>query len=275
MKTSKLETFPNPVVFSNLKIGERKSVQVSVRNVSKRSLSIRFSLPQNSLFTIQLNNKSNRIPPGLTVQAVVSFKCSKIEQIEDYLIVESEESKEKIPIIVTIPKSQLILPKTRINLGAITINQQTSSSFEIINDGTIPLNFRAECSDPLVTIKCASGQVLPDHDFEIGFIFQPKTPEKNHSFTINVYDENDDNQQIYVESSVYGHSLSVIMNDQEIEELNFGHIYFGQKRIMQVAIRNRSPLKRTFAVRKFFDSNSPQLTKLRSDALFYSVPNVC
>ncbi|OHS93177.1 hypothetical protein TRFO_11990 [Tritrichomonas foetus] len=259
MKSKKsLQVLPDSIIFHDLEIGESEVMDIWAKNISKKPMKIRFSLPFNSPFTIDLN-RSHVTPPGLETRTSIHFKCSKLEIIKDILKVECDDSVIEVPIMVYPPSSNLTVNPSSIDLGIIAVNSTTGKTITLKNVGSKESEFTATCNLDTVKLIPSTGLIKPDQQLDLSFILKPTKPNKMEFMILIKLGDSDNIIKIPVKAEVVDISLVLMYEGQEISDLSFGHVFFGQKRVIQVEIINRSPCKRSFVI------NPPQDPKMLSN----------
>ena len=75
ISSGSLQVRPDSIIFRDLEPGESDTVDVWARNIGKKPIYVRFSLPQNQFFV--LNAKANiSTAPGLEAHATIKYTAS-------------------------------------------------------------------------------------------------------------------------------------------------------------------------------------------------------
>ena len=90
-----LHIVPEKIIFRDLNIGESESFEIWAKNISKKPMKIRFSLPPILPFTVD-QIKTNVTPPGLEVKTLIHYKNTKHLIEKDFLLVECDDAKYSI-----------------------------------------------------------------------------------------------------------------------------------------------------------------------------------
>ena len=144
MKSLKsLHVTPNPVIFENIDVGESRTIDLFVRNASKKPLIIRFSIPISSPFKLT-QTKSTVTAPGLGVHCSLQFTCKKLEIIKSMLKVQCENFIEEVPILVYPPAASISVQPPSIDLGTIALRSSTKSKITLKNTGPKQSEFKVD-----------------------------------------------------------------------------------------------------------------------------------
>ena len=248
MKSLKsLHVTPNPVIFENIDVGESRTIDLFVRNASKKPLIIRFSIPISSPFKLT-QTKSTVTAPGLGVHCSLQFTCKKLEIIKSMLKVQCENFIEEVPILVYPPAASISVQPPSIDLGTIALRSSAKSKITLKNTGPKQSEFKVDPDTDAMKVKPRSGTIKPGEEIELSLFMKALIEGK---FRFNVHVTLADSNSILnvpVAVNVVEAAFSLMYEGKEITELNFGRIFFGQKRVVYVDLINRGPEKRSFVV---------------------------
>lgn len=281
MKTQKsLQVLPDSIIFHDLAIGESETMDIWAKNISKKPMKIRFSFPYNSPFSVD-QAKTNVTPPGLEVKSLVHFTCDKLEIVKSVLKVECDDCFVEIPAISYPPAAQFQLSTTSFDLGTVQVNTIENRQFTIKSTGSLKSDYKLSCNLDTVKLSRTSGSISPQQEIEFGFQYRPTRPGKTE-FKINfTTDKTDKPLTLNVKANVVDYSIVLKYEGKEIQDYNFGHVYFGQKKVVQIEVINKSPCKRSFIINppndpkstaSKFGASRTQSSTYDLDSIFSAVP---
>lgn len=271
MKSQKsLQILPDSIIFHDLAIGESDAMEIWAKNISKKPMKIRFSFPYNSPFSVD-QTKTNVTPPGLEAKSTVHFTCNKLEIEKSLLKVECDDCFVEIPAISYPPEASFKISPLSFDLGTIAVNTTENRKFSIQSVGTLDANYKLTCKSEFIKLTRTSGTISPQQTIEAEFTFRPTKPGKTEIKINFTTDKNDTPIIINVKAEVVDHSLVLMHEGKEIHDYNFGYVYFGQKKVVQIEVINKSPCKRSFIINP---PNDPKAAKSRTQNSFYDLDSV-
>ena len=244
-----LSVVPDFIYFRDLNPEESDAIDVWVTNKGKNPTQIRFSLSPNSKFSI-LTFEQPFTAPGLDSKAIIKYSCKDKNVIKENLFIHTPESTISIPILATPPCARILPDLTTIKMGSIGINTPSKFTFSISNIGVKDGDFILTCTDESVVFMPPNGNLQPNKSAEISGTIKPSVIG-DFLFRINLSLKNpivDENQFIDVSGTAVQHSLSLLVDGKETNELDFQTIFYGQKRVIDATVINHGPYKRSFVV---------------------------
>ena len=277
-KGHSLQVVPDAVIFRDTNIGDIDMVDVWAKNIGKKSVSIRFSLPfsTDSPFSIDLNKRASTVP-GLATKNTISYKCRELKINKTTLTVQCEDTILQIPVIAYPPAPQLHSSIKKINIGSLPIFSTFTTNFVLTNSGVLDGEFKLSGNSDGLQIIPNSGVLHPNENITCSFLYKPEHPGPvDFSIDIIVNNNLETIPPIQVFGDAVDQSIIVQRNGKTIQELQFGHIFFGQKRVLEAQIVNRGPSKRSFVFlqksqREEMVSESSNIQN--QDITFSAVPN--
>lgn len=276
-RVAQVEVVPKEIVFSNISPGKTMTMNVSAHNMTGRPISIKFSLPANSPFRIP-PNRGPITAPGLEVKTVVTYECKSSEVVKDFLKVETDHSTVNVPITAYPPTAELETSVNHISVGQMSVDTSCKRSFTITNVGASDARYEIQCSERTAKFDKSDGPLPHGSSRDITFTFRPVHP-RQYNFGIDILLDGKLSKTISVDGVVADHPLALSYQGKNVDELAFGHVYCGQKKILEVQVMNMGTCKSSFVINPPRDSNSPvslsasrKFETLDEDNVFYAIP---
>lgn len=247
---------PDKIVFRDCEINETDSVNLWVRNQSGKPTQLRFQLPENSPFSISLN-RTGIIPYGLETKITIKYKALKNQITKDTMTIIYQDGKIEVPIIA-FPKAPCIsLSNTYFDLGDISIKSQITKVVKMKNFGSEPSSYSLETEGDFIRFFNNKGVIEPGCETDIGFQVVPKTTGHIEAdIKINTQGSLDIVPNITVKANIVETSLKFLYEGKPISVVEFGHVFVGQKKVIQVEVYNPEDTKRSFVIQKANDIKS-------------------
>jgi hypothetical protein len=148
---------PKIVSFMDYEIGQKYTKNISFKNISAVSRTVRILPPKSKLFTISPlkyppNCSNGVIAPGMAVSCTLAFIPESLGDFEEYITVNTESGTTSVKIIAQREPPNLDLPKD-INLGYSLVGDAQRSVILVTNTGgfgnfkLLENNDREECDD--------------------------------------------------------------------------------------------------------------------------------
>lgn len=253
-----MRVFPEQIEFKDLDNGESDVISISITNISRKTLRVKF-LINNPAFSIEQNSYLS-ITPGLTIQRDVHYTAFSLNKEEATLSIISSDEKIEIPII-SYPPMPLFDVNTKIlDLGNLSLDSNQQSNFILTNFGTIASNFELKLSNTYATVSPTRGFLNPNEKIEIGVGFKPPNPGP-YEFQVDILCNEfpEITSMIKVKAFVVGQSILILENGKETSKIMFGHVFCGDKRKKNITFKNFGPVQRTIQFNPFrsvIDNNS-------------------
>ena len=266
--TKNIHIVPDKIEFYDIEPGYFDEIEVFVHNIGKKPMQIRFSVPQDSPFTIP-PNKPGLTPPGLEVKTIVRYSPFKNCSKNSKLFIHTNEMNFDIPISIVSHHSKLSISSTKLDLQTIGLNETISHSFFLNNSGNIDTSVIVTSESPFISILTSKIIIMPNSQQEVFFTILPNIIGSYSDEIILKSEKNSNiNEKVVVKYKVINQSLELRFNGKFIQELSFDTIYFGQKKVLIVEIYNPSNIKRSFVIKRPYDPKNPS----NQDLLFSSIP---
>ncbi|EAY17000.1 hypothetical protein TVAG_281170 [Trichomonas vaginalis G3] len=238
---------PEIIEFRDLEDGESDSIDVSITNISRKTLKIHFSLT-NDCFSIEQSPYIS-ITPGLTIQKEVTYTAYSQKKEEGTFSIISNDEKIDIPIIAYPQMPSFDINIRNLDLGNLSLSSNQTSSFIITNFGSISGFFKIATENKYAEIKPSSGNLDPNQNQVIQVGFRPPTTGP-HEFEIKFELPNSYNTipPLKVKAFIVGQSLEIFDNGIQTSKIKFGHAFYGQKISKSVHVKNNGPVQRTFQI---------------------------
>lgn len=272
-----LHVVPDSIFFRDINKNDKDIVELWIQNVGKKPVPMRLSVPKDSPFILS----SCLIPmtaPGLEVKIEISYTAKTDSPVESELVIATDECSIAVPIKAFPPCPRILSDKSHIELGNVGIKSNFKFSFSLSNIGVEQGTFKLSSKEESLKIIPDEGPIFPGKSAEITCYFNP-TKEGACKFEIDVegigaYEKC---PPIEITATAVLHSLALLIDDKDVNELDFETIYFGQKRIISTTITNRGPFKQSFVVLPPRDSietsTIPSGSSSSKNSVFTAVPS--
>jgi len=267
--TQKVQVVPEIIQFCDVESGRLEEVDVYVKNISRNPILIRFSIPNDSPFSL-VQKKPRMIAPGLETSAKIKFVPVDSSTIESFLRIHGDDFIKEVPVIVMPPTSSFVINKTEFDFGVIPIQTQISDTFIIQNVGSISADYLLSCDDIDLKINPQRGILNPGQKKSITMSFMSSNIG-NHISKIEISSSNirEKIPTVIVRSNVDDKSVELFYNGVQSQDISIGSIFFGEKKVVQVQIKNFSPVKRSFVFKPPFDPKNNDFNRngLKNDEI--------
>lgn len=284
MSVNPLRVTPDIIFFRDLATGESDSVDVWVHNSGSSPLPIRFVLSSKSPFTLT-KNPTGLTAPGLDAQATVKYTAKSNKVVTDVLHVTCPGQEVEIPLKAHPPSARVVPEKLKFALGTVGYQSDFRFVFQLSNIGVKEGNFSLTSDEKCLTLIPASGVILPSKSVEITASFRPeKMGDTQFEIFTKLEDGVEDIPSISVTATVVSQALTLLLDDVEVSEIDFGTVFFGQKRVMTAKVVNKGPYKRSFVVmppsnapigsqaKGKGNTNVPPPAPVQNDIVFSAIP---
>lgn len=258
-----LKIFPDSLIFRDLLPNESDSLEIGCTNMGSSPIPIRFTLPQNPFFTI-LKTVTPTIPPGLESRVSVHYTCKDDQAHSSFLTVGTQDISVEVPLQVLPPSSRIMLDQSFFKLGSVGISTPKKFSLILQNLGVRKGSFSFVADSENLSFLPQKGEILPDGRIEVtGTFTTKKIGDYDLLVKIDSPESAEPPSSFRVQATATESSIVLMMGKEVVSEVNFDTIYFGQKRVVQTTVVNRSQYKRSFVILPSRDSQS-----LNSSAAF-------
>jgi hypothetical protein len=240
-----LQIAPNPVIFRNVTPGTPSSLDVVVRNIGKKTIQLRFSVPVASPFSIS-TGKTFFVPEGLEARILLICATSADTVARSILAVHTNiETEALVPIIAYPAAFKFCEPE--LDLGRIAPGCVKAQRFRFANGGAATAYFRFVASEPRASIEPAAGAIGPGQTLQATLTLDTAGMRAcDFAIAGEVEGSPEPIAALRVRGTIVDQSISVLFDGAPFAMLDFGFLFFGEKKTYQVTLVNRSFAKRPF-----------------------------
>eukprot|EP01065_Artemidia_motanka_P047272 TRINITY_DN736_c0_g1_i2.p1 TRINITY_DN736_c0_g1~~TRINITY_DN736_c0_g1_i2.p1 ORF type:complete len:2968 (+),score=1059.89 TRINITY_DN736_c0_g1_i2:73-8904(+) len=234
--------------FSDIDTGLIYVIRFTIFNASKRVQRVRFKPPQTPAFKLVTFPQS--IAPGLVQEVEVEFCTKEQKDLDDRFTVLTDVGAIDVPLHAWFPRPNIQL-EDEVNLGVVAVQHNASRAITLSNTGKRPgqFSFRIESGTGL-TITPASGTIQPGKDQrvevnyygqDVGYFMQ----------LVPVHLPGQSTRQLKVTARVTESKVEIVHSQDRgpvTGPVDFGTLYFGQRRVEEVQLRNNAPFPASFSV---------------------------
>ena len=252
--TKILKVYPDEIYFKDIKVNQTYEINVMVRNLTKTARRIRIMQPKAvSKFRVDYD-MAGMLAPGLAIELVVSFSSTMAEVIHDAIEIISNGDKGEVKCTIPLhayPPQASIIFEPFINLGFIPLNAERRHKVKFKNEGSVDGKVDLRFTDlpdfriePQPNFKVKAGKTS-----EVDFVYTPREAGifrgiievhlEGQSF-LNHIDVN--------ATSVEFLKFIVDTDGNEMSKVEFGEVFFGQRREIKGYLVNNSPKPFKFKV---------------------------
>eukprot|EP00818_Percolomonas_sp_WS_P004310 CAMPEP_0117456020 /NCGR_PEP_ID=MMETSP0759-20121206/11661_1 /TAXON_ID=63605 /ORGANISM="Percolomonas cosmopolitus, Strain WS" /LENGTH=2921 /DNA_ID=CAMNT_0005249345 /DNA_START=158 /DNA_END=8920 /DNA_ORIENTATION=- len=265
-----ISIFPNDVIFSNVTLGTPHTLTLSLRNTSKKSLTLRLlSSPASSAFSI-LMLPEKAIAPGLSLPLKVTFYAEKEQQQwNDRIVLGCSGSRKRMEVPLTAfmarcdwhyGLSDAELQKERAEVLDVGVAGQGATQrmhLRVENRGEKmgAIEFLAKSGAAPAQIGFQPSRVsLAPHTFTDVLVecVSPNDQLGLVQVPIVVRYDDDTRKEVNFAMRVVETTLTLLKPQNKASvadsELRFGDLYFGQREEMDLILVNNSPFPQTFTI---------------------------
>ena len=213
---------PETLIFRNSNEKESISLEISVRNISKKPIRIRFFLPQSNIFTLS-SGQTFLIPPGLVSSVKITHQSKSNIVEKSFLKVYSPDESVQIPIIPYPPSPNVQFDEKKINLGKMSYMSIEVRKFSFTNYGSIEGSLKIKSDNSFIEIAPKTGVIKANGKIEASFTFNPPAPG-NYSLhiTLSVEKNVEVIQPLFVTAEVLDQSILLQFEKKDLDCLDFG-----------------------------------------------------
>lgn len=242
---------PNPVIFRNGSPGRTDQCEVIVRNTNRKPVRLRFFADHP--FELS-TGRTFMVVPGLEARVFIKYIAQSSDMVESHLRVSTSEGEiivpiKAYPVSAIFEFNQKLLDFRTVGTGSSTVQQ-----FYFRNFGQAPANFKFTWIEPSVVIQPERGVVKPNEEFSAFLTFKPLASKK-YDFEISAVVEGSRDPIIpmRVQANVVPQALEMLLDGKPFQELDFGYVFFGHRRVFNVLLKNTGTCRRAFTFAKWND----------------------
>lgn len=246
-----LHIYPDEIIFKDIQENQTYEINIMVRNLTKAVKRIRVLQPTTKKFRCDYD-MAGLLAPGLAIELVVSFSTSVSGQFHDKIVILSDlDYRCEVPLHAYSPMANIIF-EPFVNMGFIQVGQLTKYKMIFTNKGTLDGTVELRYSDlPEFKIEPKANFKVKGEggQHEIELIYQPKEAGIFRGI-IEVYQEGQAfmNHIDVNATSVEFLKFIVDTDGNELSKVDFGSVFFGQKREIKGFLVNNSPKPFKFKV---------------------------
>jgi hypothetical protein len=190
------------------------------------------------------------VASGLDDRLEVTYKGENSNRaVQGEVLIETEDSQLTIPI-TALPPSSRIVPDSRIvNLGKVGVNTVSKFQITLTNIGILDGTFKLQCDNDAVQIMLTSGQLVASKVCEILGVCKPtKIGVLDAHAVIQTAPASEQCASVSVVATVVQSSLALLLDGREITDVDFGTVFLGQRRVLEMELVNRGMYKNSYIV---------------------------
>ncbi|XP_071134806.1 cilia- and flagella-associated protein 47-like isoform X3 [Mytilus edulis] len=264
---------PPQLEFFDTDVNTVHELNITVKNISKSSKSIRFYGPKSKFFNLKVKNPTKPVASGLCVPAIIEFETSEAKEIRDRLVVTIDGDVAEIPLIAY-PMQPMLEIEEVVDFGSLVASSKTiSKEIALTNHGSKAGEFKLKYSgDKPLAIVPTSGNVPPKSVQLIKIEYVTKEPG-NLEEHVRVKLEGREPKQLTIKGRLVDRALEVLSVDTgaPVDCVQFGSTYYGCDRTQCALLYNNSPESVNFVAVLDEDAVAQEmgidLTKSTTDAL--------
>eukprot|EP01063_Lacrimia_lanifica_P021383 TRINITY_DN2869_c0_g2_i1.p1 TRINITY_DN2869_c0_g2~~TRINITY_DN2869_c0_g2_i1.p1 ORF type:complete len:2912 (+),score=1278.25 TRINITY_DN2869_c0_g2_i1:97-8832(+) len=224
-------------------------IRFRVHNTSTTVQRVRFKPPENNAFKLVTHPQS--IAPGLHQDIELEFCTKDHKDYSDSFSVVTDEGALEVPLHAWFPRPSLLFAD-EIDLGVMPVQHNASRTLTITNAGKSPgqFTFKSEGMASGLAVAPSSGTVLPG---------KPKEVQVNYFASevgvfvsvVQVVLKDQSTRQLKVTARVVDSKVDLTTIDNvplTSAGLDFGTVFYGQKKCVEVLVVNNSPFSTSFTI---------------------------
>ncbi|XP_043556662.1 cilia- and flagella-associated protein 47-like [Chiloscyllium plagiosum] len=231
------------VKFIGTEPGELHQETITLQNISSGPKKVVVRPTKHKLFRIIVNNKENKIAPGVQISARIEYSADKREDAKDECIVSIDEDLIKIPLLAFVSVCDLRIDP-EIDFGTAVANSKLLvKEVNVQNHGTLSGQFlivdRNNLPFLVITPKCAD--VLPNTQQLVKIELCTVQPMVLDEMLL-VRLEGAEDTTLRVKANIVASLLEVLdFSGQKLDCVRFRGTYYGTSKLDQVVLYNNSP----------------------------------
>ncbi|KAL5010428.1 hypothetical protein ScPMuIL_012733 [Solemya velum] len=220
-----------------------QQLNITVKNISKTSKTIRFYGPKTKHYKLKVKNPEKPVAPGLCIPAVVEYESSDAVEISDRLVVTVDGDIVEIPLMAY-PSQAVLEIENTVDFGSQVASSKTiSHEIALVNHGSMAGEFKIKYSgDQPLAIIPNTGTVPPKSVQLIKVEYVTKIPGK-FCENAEVKLEGQESKTLTIKGHMVQRALEIVSLETE-EKLNcvkFGCTYYGSDLTECALLYNNGP----------------------------------
>lgn len=245
-----LKVYPDEIIFKNVKENQTYEINVMVRNLTKSVKRIRIIQPTTSKFRCDYD-VAGLLAPGLAFELIISFSTTVAGEFHDKVVIMCDgDYKTEIPLHAYSPMPSIVF-EPFVNFGFIPIGQERRQKVRFVNEGSVAgkvdlrfsdlPDFRIEPSTPI--------KIQAEKSVEFEFIYTPREAGIFRGI-VEVYLDGQSFMNHIDVNATSVEFLKFIVDTEgiELKKVEFGDVFFGQRKENKGFLVNNSPKPLKFKV---------------------------
>jgi hypothetical protein len=268
-----LSVEPARIEFTEIEANIKYIQTIVVRNLCAHNRRIRCVPPTSNEFKLVTENQMT-IAPGLSISVDVEFLTRRPYDYEDRLLITAEDFKFEVPLVAKAPCASIVF-EPLVNFGTVTTSRTHQKELTFRNEGTVSGTFEITCD------KSTGLKFIP----ATGKLSARRTPGDTQKVKVELMTEEPATIHEIVEVKLEGQStlvpslrtldvhgtttnqaLHVLYKKAEIDSLDFGSLYHGKSKTIQVELLNDGPTSVSFTAVVSSDSGAGKASLASSPA---------
>ncbi|CAH1800026.1 unnamed protein product [Owenia fusiformis] len=234
---------PSVVEFYDTEIDAVHRLNVTVKNISKTSKSIRYYGPNTEHFKLKVKNPDKPVAAGLEVPAIVEFCTSQAEEFKDRLVITVDDDVIEIPLHAY-PSQPILELDGPVDFGNVVKNSKViAKEVTLYNHGSKAGDFKIKYSgDQPIAIIPSSGTV-PAKTAQIIKVEYVTKLQGKFEDEAKVKLDGQDSESLRIMGNVVEGKLELLSPQMEesIDCVKFGATYYGTDKTEMAFLSNNGP----------------------------------
>ena len=239
---SHIEVQPPEIIFTEIQLNQTYEMTVYVKNLTKTAKRLRIFQPSSLNFRCDYD-LTKAIAPGLALKVLVSFETANSGEFHDTFKVVSDNEFNLDVKLHTFPARSQITFEPFVNLGFLQLNKEKTEQIVFKNDGKsvgkVELRFDKL---PEISIDPNFFTIQPNQELRVRINYHPKEAGILKG-KINVIVDGQSFQS-FIEVTAIAVDYNRFFIDEKgqiMNKLDFGPVYYGQKKETTVFLLNNTP----------------------------------
>eukprot|EP01064_Diplonema_japonicum_P004662 TRINITY_DN13060_c0_g1_i1.p1 TRINITY_DN13060_c0_g1~~TRINITY_DN13060_c0_g1_i1.p1 ORF type:complete len:2889 (+),score=686.18 TRINITY_DN13060_c0_g1_i1:67-8733(+) len=239
---------PSVGEFSDISCDLIYVIRFTIFNMSNKVQRVRFTPPETSVF--KLITLPQSIAPGLKQEIEVEFCTKEVRDFNDSFSVITDEGRLEVPLHSWFPRP-CIRFNDEVDLGVIPVQHNASHNLVLTNTGKSPgtFQFKSDGMGVGLTVAPHTGTVEPGQSKDVQVNYFGSETGLFVS-VVQVILPEQSTRQLKVTACVVESKVDIFTgNNIPISgALDFGTLYYGQRKAIEVSLLNSSPFSTSFTI---------------------------
>ncbi|CAD8117028.1 unnamed protein product [Paramecium sonneborni] len=247
-----IEVVPNEIIFKDIQINQTYEITVFVRNLTQTARRIRVFQPHSN-FRCDYEMQG-AIAAGLSMKLIVTFETANLESYSDSLkIVTDGQYSVDIPLHA-FPAQAAIIYEPFINLGFVRMGKEKMDYIHFKNEGKAPGKVELKLEKiPDFRIDPNSFALAPGQEFSVSVFYKPKDAGIFRGIVEVIADGQQSGLSLKNPIDINATSIEftrflIDQSGTQNNHFDFGTIYYGQQKQIEVYLVNNTPKQQKFKV---------------------------